>query len=162
MFSSCKIHSVLFKRIISIVVLHFCAVLHLKWRARLRIQCLFSPHKSLQMTYGSSQTFKEIEDNQKDKCDGPPVWGTRWMWNSASVLWCLWPESSKLLLDSGPPFSVWAAPQTKALFIIEWIHHIVPLSWTQPFQQGGHFPDLAKAYYVPTNTSHTGMILKSG
>lgn len=65
-----------------------------------------------------ARPLKEMEDNQKDKCDGHPVWGTRWMRNGASVLWSLWPGSSKLLLDSGPPFSV-RAPQTKALFIIK-------------------------------------------
>lgn len=66
-----------------------------------------------------------------------------------------------LTLDSGPPFSM-RAPQTKALFIIKSIHHIVPLSWTSPFQQGGHFQDLGKALNVPKNPiTHTDIQIQS-
>lgn len=48
-----------------------CAVLPLV--ENIRGQRLFRAHKSLHMTYDSRQSFKEMEDNQKDKCDRPPV-----------------------------------------------------------------------------------------
>lgn len=101
------------------------------WRAEdERVESdLVSPHKRPQMTY-SCRAFKDTDDNQKDKCD--------WLWHGSNtgptVLWSLWPGSSKRAVDLWT--SLWE-PQTKALFILKQkTPALFPLSQAAPVESG--------------------------
>lgn len=109
---SCQIETCCLNFVVQIVILRAAGSHANKWRTfpwseeqEQEHTCFFFDIKAFRWPMAPARPLtKKNEDNQKDKCDSPPVWGTRWMWNRASLLWCLWPGSSKL--DSG----LWIPP----------------------------------------------------